>query len=276
MHAARYGHTATLFTSGPDAGEVLVAGGTGSSGDRLGSAELYNPVTGDWSPVTNNMVFPRSGHTATLLTSGAYAGDVLVAGGEGGNGTFREAELYNPSTGYWTITGQMSAVRSGHAAVLLNSGPEAGDVLVAGGYDINGNPLDTAEVWDPTTNDWTAVDSMSGNSGGLTATQLSSGQTLVTGGADSTGPLANVEEYHTESCITLGRRVAGDGLRNGAASPSLLPPPAICYAWSSGTGMSTPRDGHTATLLASDQVLVVGGQYDIAGDLTNSAELFTP
>jgi hypothetical protein len=40
--------------------------------------------------------------------------------------------------------------------------------------------------------------------------------------------------------------------------------------------MSTPRDGHTATLLASDQVLVVGGQYDIAGDLTNSAELFTP
>ncbi len=43
MSTARSGHTATMFSSGPLAGKVLVVGGSASSGLSLGTAELYTP-----------------------------------------------------------------------------------------------------------------------------------------------------------------------------------------------------------------------------------------
>ncbi|NLY16918.1 MAG: hypothetical protein GXZ05_11180 [Gammaproteobacteria bacterium] len=62
--AARYSHTATLLPTG----QVLVAGGWGSSG-YLVSAELYNPVTNTWT-LADNLATGRRAHTATLLPSG--------------------------------------------------------------------------------------------------------------------------------------------------------------------------------------------------------------
>jgi len=96
LNTARISHTATLLPNG----RVLVAGGSdGTSGNRLSSAKLYDPVTGGWS-VSGSMATPRESHTATLLPNG----QVLVAGGivnispSGGSisVTFTAtAELYN-------------------------------------------------------------------------------------------------------------------------------------------------------------------------------------
>ena len=133
MITGRAEHTATLL---PD-GRVLVAGGVADGKEEvsLASAELYDPNTGKWSP-TGSMTRPRSQHTATLLPDGR----VLVAGGycpgttkgcppgEDPDGAMAAAEIYDPGTGKWTATGDMTTQRFFHTATLLDDGK----VLVAG------------------------------------------------------------------------------------------------------------------------------------------------
>src|SRR5215472_17739331 len=65
---------------------------------------------------TGSMIEPRSGHSATLLPDGR----ILIAGGMRRNQDFyRSAELYDPGTGKFQATGQMTLARVGQAAVLL-------------------------------------------------------------------------------------------------------------------------------------------------------------
>ncbi len=136
MSAARTEHTATLLKNG----NVLVAGGQGTNGFPLASAELYDPSTGTWSP-TGSMSNTRQLHTVTLLKDG----NVLVAGGIGnGFNYLSSAELYDPSTGTWSLTGSMSTAREQSTATRLRNG----NVLVAGGFD-NGNVLASAELYKP-------------------------------------------------------------------------------------------------------------------------------
>ena len=119
MTDGRVGHTATLLNNG----QVLIAGGGNPSG------ELFNPATGTFT-ATGNMSVNISGQTATLLNNG----QVLIAGGNEGPGFNGDvftasAQLYNPATGTFTSTGNMTTARWGHTATLLNNG----NVLVAGG-----------------------------------------------------------------------------------------------------------------------------------------------
>src|SRR5499427_4185066 len=59
------------------------------------------------------MLEPRSGHTATLLPDGK----VLIAGGMRRNQDFyKSAELYDPATGKFQLTGEMNVGRVGHTA----------------------------------------------------------------------------------------------------------------------------------------------------------------
>jgi N-acetylneuraminic acid mutarotase len=82
------------------------------------------------------MNFARNGHAASVLTNGK----VLVTGGCNSTSV---AELYDPSTGNWTITGNMTAIRLYHTASTLTNGT----VSVAGGNDNNGVYLNSAELY---------------------------------------------------------------------------------------------------------------------------------
>jgi hypothetical protein len=98
------------------------------------------------------MLTPRSGHTATLLPDGK----VLIAGGMRRNQDFyKSAELYDPATGKFQPTGEMSIGRVGHFAILLRSGK----VLVGGGW-IGRGTTDSAELYDPTTGKFTVISKM--------------------------------------------------------------------------------------------------------------------
>jgi hypothetical protein len=64
MHAARYGHRATLLSDG----RVLVTGGGQNAGDT--SAEVYDPTSNIWTSLMSTMSAARQFHTATALPNG--------------------------------------------------------------------------------------------------------------------------------------------------------------------------------------------------------------
>jgi N-acetylneuraminic acid mutarotase len=244
MKDAREGHSATLLQNG----QVLVAGGAGQfqSGTPgtadLASAELFK--SSGWS-TTGSMNTAREGHSAALLQNG----QVLAAGGTqshpSGNETLTSAELYNPATGAWTVTGSMNVARAVPATLLPN-----GQVLVAGGVDNNsGLVLSSAELYDPANGTWTLTGSMNVARYGQTATLLPNGEVLVAGGiGQGSVSLSSAELYN----------------------------PAT-GAWTPTGNLNISRYAHAAVLLANGQPLVLDGISTASGIVKlNSTELYNP
>ncbi len=132
--------TGSMNTANPGALTLLQNGQVLSNGADV---ELYNPSTGKWT-VTGSMHTARYNFTQTSLPTGK----VLVAGGydktcPSSCPGLSSAELYDPSTGTWSMTGSMHTGRWAHTATLLANGL----VLVAGGYEGPGasNGLASAE-----------------------------------------------------------------------------------------------------------------------------------
>jgi len=271
-----YGHTPTLLQNGT----VLLAGGFindvwayGPSTSSNG-AGLYDSATGVLGG-TGNMTANRGGHTATLLADGK----VLIAGGADTDPTgtgLASAELYDPSTGTFTQTGNMSVGRYLHTATLLQNGTV---LIVGGALTSTSNPVATAEVYNPATGMFTmTTDAMATAREQHTATLLADGRVLIAGGTTSTGtgdPTATAEVYdpatgsfsvtgsmaearilHTATLLPSGQvLVAGGGNENSTAE--IYDP--TTGSFSITVGMMIGRSGHTATLLPNGSVLVAGG-----------------
>jgi uncharacterized repeat protein (TIGR02543 family) len=279
MSTERRGHTATLL---PD-GKVLVAGGIDNTGWRVSSAELYDPVVGDWA-TSGPMHTARSGHSATLL----HNGKVLVAGGWG-TYALATSELYDPATGTWAETGNMRYAHNVHAATLLPSGK----VLIAGGYG-NGY-VDTVELYDPDTGTWTDTASMSYGRYAPTTTLLASGKVLAAGGSagtyvnlhstelydpgagtwTTTASLITARYFHTATLLDDGKvLVAGGQNINGIPISAELFDP-VAETWTETSPLVSARYGHTATLLLGGKVLITGGCVYAQG-ISPNAEVYDP
>jgi hypothetical protein len=251
MTVPRERGTATLLQNG----QVLVAGGTNSSGD-LQSAELYNPATGTFSP-TGSMNVSRPTANATLLPNG----QVLVAGGatccNNGCCSGGSAELYNPDTGNFALTGSMSFPRYGPLAGLLPNGR----VLEICNISDPGVPRCGAELYNPANGSWSQDGAASPSAEGSYAyTMLNNGQVLISGGANVFG--VDQQTVVLQSGATLFDPTTGNSTSTGS--------------------MSIPREDHTLTLLPNGQMLAAGGytqrnsQVNPKISATASAELFTP
>lgn len=294
MNVPRQSFTATVL-SGPACqtasapsycGKVVVAGGdTGNGGT---SAELHDPSSGAWS-LTGSLAVSRIGHTATALlgpecqgaTPPAYCGKVLVAGGTSA-ASLPSAELYDPATGQWSLTGSLNNPRSMHTATLLIGAAchgatvptWCGKVLITGGQP---TPSSTsapqfAELYDPAAGTWTQSGAMASLRFDDTATQLDGpqcsgvsppvwcGRVLIAGGRTSVsgGWISSSEVYNP----TTG-------------------------TWSATGSLSTARFQHTASLLVGPpctaasppaycgKVIVTGGAGASFNDLPQS-ELYDP
>jgi hypothetical protein len=191
------------------------------------------------------MTVPRVDATATLLADGK----VLVVGGQedfGGMETiFASAELYDPETGKFILTGSMSAARVDHTATLLPDGR----VLVVGGWGCRkagpcysgfAGSLASAELYDPKTGKFSSTGSMSTGRDSATATLLQDGRVLLAGNSAS-------------------------------LTAELYDPASGRFARTGNSLIEATSDNATATLLPNGKILVTG-----TADSGPRAELYDP
>jgi len=241
---------------------------------------------------TGSMIAPVYDTTAVRLADGR----VLFVGGRADTTTddaeqvVASAQIYDPKTGSFSLTGSMTTPRDLAAAVLLPNG----DVLVVGG-DEEGQNLDTAELYDPATGRFTATGSMLEATGtqleGLwspSALLLPGGKVLVSGYSDNA-----VELYDPlTGTFSAGGSDGGDGdgsLHYGC--PALLPDGRVLCLGTEAAQMYDPATGsfsqtvlqavgmrdldwETTVRLADGRVLVTGAS-DFFGDVS-PAEIFDP
>jgi hypothetical protein len=302
MSTARYGATATLLASG----KVLITGGFGSGLSKLAAldtAEVYDPQSEAFTP-TGSMAVARIQHTATLLNDAR----VLIVGGTEGGGegeaATTTAELYDPSSGIFTLTGSTASERTDHTATLLASG----EVLVVGGW--NGHAADApddppwdplfGELFEPSSKAFKPTSGMSTIRIGQSAIRLADGKVLVLGRVPS---LKNIHEqppdpqyaelydpatgiFSSAGEFTLSRTgytatllanrlvlIAGGDQAGTTVTSAVLLESETGTLTATG-GLVTARKGHTATRLNDGRVLLTGGT-DTNGNALASAELYT-
>jgi Kelch motif len=173
MHRARSFFAAAELPNG----NVLVAGAFDNM-VNFADSEIYNWHTGMWTTDTPSMKNARSAPVAVQLENGR----VMVIGGFAADGTIlNTAEIYDPRTNTWSLTGSMNDARVEDFVAVLLPGRK---VLVAGGFSgvtSITQILSSAEIFDEKTGMWSRTNSMNVGRGEFANVKLQDGRVLVMG-----------------------------------------------------------------------------------------------
>jgi N-acetylneuraminic acid mutarotase len=283
---ARAAQGAALLPSG----QVLVIGGyqgSGSGAFALGTAELYDPASKTWS-MAANVPGACSGGSATTLPNGKVLsvcgltvyiytpatnswsgptvaphyyrwgsatlllnGKVLLIGAQG----FANADLYNPATNTWASAGVLPVALSNYTTTLLANG----NVLVVGGNTPTGTysiPVSQSmvELYNATTNTWSAAATLATPRSSHSATLLASGQVLVAGGLNL--------QLGASSSSQTSTKLASAELYNPATN-----------SWSAAANLTTTRYGHGSVTLTDGRAMVIAGGTPTSA---KNAEIYDP
>lgn len=145
------------------------------------------------------------------------------------------------AAGPWADSTSLANGRYDHTATALANGK----VLVMGGASTTW--LAAPELYDPSTNTWTA-----------------------TGGLSS----SSARQRHTATLLPNGKVLIAGGYNSGSLNTTRIYDPAT-NAWTVGPNMTWARYSHTATVLPNGKVLVAGGYHHSYGALAQ-AELYDP
>ncbi|MHC4824887.1 MAG: Kelch repeat-containing protein, partial [Planctomycetota bacterium] len=155
----------------------------------------FNGITGEHTLLPGTMNDSRAFHNLVQLQDGRFMalGGITGPFGSGSNHftkVLRSAEIYDPATGVWTATSNMTNYRAGATSWVLPDGR----VMIAGGTegnnihelhdvaDLLGTALKSTEIYDPATDTWIFGAPMTEFKAGAMATVLSDGRWLVSGG----------------------------------------------------------------------------------------------
>lgn len=220
------GHVSSLFiydpqtntwTTGPDLpgtavenpavvsydNKLYVFGGSSEPfSGAINSANVFDPATNLWTSLTP-MNTARGGATAQAIGS-----LIFMAGGMDTNGaSLASVESYDPATNTWETTADMTTRRDNPGSFTTN-----GSLYIFGGRTRNADgttengTLNTVEMFDPTTNTWSAKAPMPTGRRTFVVGTLN-GRAQVMGGeiTASGGAFAQNEEYNpiTDSWRTL-------------------------------------------------------------------------
>jgi Galactose oxidase, central domain/Kelch motif len=253
MNDGRYGHAATINTN-TGATTILVTGGFDATGVAK-STEIFSGTTNQFS-LGPDMTDARQGHTATYLFGNTY---VLVAGGkDASDNVLKSAEIVGGAAS--TMNAQrVNAAAFSEKLYDRNFSTCPGKAVVTGGSD-GVSALQSAELFDPSTNSFTLTDDVS-----LGGSQMNAARTL-----------------HTATLLTnsSNHRVlvaGGDGAAGTAqSSAEIFDPGTNKFTLTTdlgGTDMNDARAKHTATAIGPTTVLIAGG-VDSSGKALATAEVF--
>lgn len=245
LEAPRKGHTATLLPGG----QVVIVGGVTPQGNLTQLTEIFGEfaVTQYESSQLEN---PRVNHQASTLANGK----VLMTGGRQRSSISDEVFIFDPQDEYgWVAGGSLLNARQGHSQTLL----EDGRVLVSGGHgnalvigeDLTCFSSSSAEIRN-LDGSWLTVKKPNECKYFHAATRLADGTVLISGG-ESPHPSLIRTEYHGTS--------------------EIFDPACDCFQ--AGADIPASRSRHTATLLASGHVILVGGEN---GERLQDAHLYDP
>jgi hypothetical protein len=269
-------------------------------GHPLPPVSLMISGAGSFAPVGDPPAPPRQ----RPLVFARSDGKIVVAGGASLDGTtaLGTAQSYDGRTGLWAAEAGLVAPRRGGELAAFGA---KGEYLVVGGEGADGAPAITAELYDPALG-FRVVNADSGFGGdGVRASTLPDGTVLVTGGAAPAGPARTTmaifngrdlrvigamrlpRRSHTVSAVGTGNFsaafvIGGDGGQDAMGNRVPLADIELVNPRADGTDavativgrLVQARAEHTATLLTTGELLIVGGRGPM-GALT-SAELLDP